>query len=74
MFLVMLQYHVIPADVFALGMVRMAGRIEPRTGGLMVVKGDRDAVEAAVARDPFLTSGAATATITEFHPTWPRHD
>jgi uncharacterized protein YciI len=83
MFLVLLQYQNIdavdrlltehyenPAGVFALGLVRIAGRLEPRTGGLMIVDGDRRAVEDAVASDPFVKSGAATATITEFHATW----
>jgi len=87
MFLVMFQYHNVPAvdrlltehyenpaGLFALGLVQLAGRLEPRTGGLMVVDGDREAVETALAGDPFVTSGAATVTITEFHPTWPRPD
>ncbi|GAA3514675.1 YciI family protein [Actinocatenispora rupis] len=58
-----------PDGVFARGLVRLAGRLEPRTGGLMVLAGSRAEVEAAVAADPFVTSGAATATIVEFHPT-----
>lgn len=59
-----------PDGLFAKGMVRLAGRLEPRTGGLMVVEGERSEVEAAVASDPFIKSGAAKVTITEFHPTW----
>ncbi|MFC0601458.1 YciI family protein [Streptomyces palmae] len=60
-----------PDGLFARGMVRLAGRLEPRTGGLMVVEGDRAEVEAALASDPFVARGAATAEIVEFHPTWP---
>jgi uncharacterized protein YciI len=59
-----------PEGPFAKGMVRLAGRLEPRTGGLMVLEGERSQVEAAVAGDPFVRSGAAKVTITEFHPTW----
>ena len=58
-----------PEGVFAKGLVRIAGRLEPRTGGLMVVDGTRDEVTRAVASDPFVTSGAATAEILEFVPT-----
>ena len=85
MFLVLLQYEDVeavdrlltehyenPDGLFALGLVRIAGRLEPRTGGLMVVDGDRISVSKAIASDPLVKSGAATATMTEFHPTWPR--
>ncbi|AJC54234.1 MULTISPECIES: YciI family protein [Streptomyces] len=58
-----------PQGVFARDMVRMAGRLEPRTGGLIVAEGDRADIEAAVASDPFITKGAATAQIIEFHRT-----
>ncbi|MGP3933628.1 hypothetical protein [Nonomuraea sp. KM88] len=50
-------------------MARLAGTLDPRTGGLIIADGERAAVEAAVACDPFLTSGAATAEILHFHPT-----
>jgi uncharacterized protein YciI len=82
MFLVLLNYtdltkidslldahYANPDGAFARGLVRLAGRLEPRTGGLMVLDGDRSGVEAAVASDPFVTSGAAVAVIHEFHPT-----
>jgi uncharacterized protein YciI len=84
MFLVLLQYQSIdkvdrlltehyenPDGPFAQGLVRIAGRLRPRTGGLMVLDGDRASVEQAVASDPLVKSGAATATITEFEATWP---
>jgi uncharacterized protein YciI len=59
-----------PQGVFAQGLVRFAGPLEPRTGGLIVADGERSAVEAALASDPFVTSGAATAEIIEFRSTW----
>ncbi|KUJ65086.1 hypothetical protein ACZ90_51760 [Streptomyces albus subsp. albus] len=65
------EHYSNPDGVFARGMVRLAGRLEPRTGGLMVVEGDRAEVEAALASDPFVARGAATAEIIEFQPTWP---
>jgi uncharacterized protein YciI len=60
-----------PHGVFATGLARFAGPLEPRTGGLVVAEGERSAIEAAVASDPFVTSGAATAEILRFRPTWP---
>lgn len=60
-----------PHGVFAKGLARFAGPLEPRTGGLVVAEGERSAIEAAVASDPFVTSGAATAEILRFRPTWP---
>ncbi|MQY08933.1 hypothetical protein ACRB68_70440 [Actinomadura sp. RB68] len=63
------EHYANPKGLFAQGMVQMAGRLEPRTGGLIIAEGDRADVEAAVASDPFVTSGAATVQITEFHRT-----
>ncbi|GAA3141863.1 hypothetical protein GCM10010521_30560 [Streptomyces rameus] len=60
-----------PRGVFATGLARFAGPLEPRTGGLVLAEGERSAVEAAVASDPFVTSGVATAEILQFRPTWP---
>ncbi len=59
-----------PDGVFAKGMVRYAGPLEPRTGGLIIAEGEASAIEAAVASDPFITQGAATADILRFEPTW----
>ncbi|MEV5707521.1 YciI family protein [Actinoallomurus sp. NPDC052274] len=59
-----------PDGVFAMGMARLAGPLRPRTGGVIIADGDRSAIEAAVACDPFVTSGAATAEILQFDPTW----
>ncbi|KAA2251169.1 hypothetical protein F0L68_37720 [Solihabitans fulvus] len=58
-----------PDGVFAKGLVRLAGPLVPRTGGLIVAEGERAEIEAAVATDPFVTSGAATVQITEFTAT-----
>ena len=82
MFLILLEYKSMekidslltehyenPNGAFAKGLVRIAGRLEPRTGGLMILEGTRKEGEAAVASDPFVVSGAATAQIIEFHPT-----
>ncbi|SDM69704.1 YciI family protein [Allokutzneria albata] len=63
------QHYANPDGAFAKRLVRIAGRLEPRTGGLMVLDGTREEVERAVACDPFVTSGAATAEIIEFVPT-----
>ncbi|MEU5837397.1 YciI family protein [Streptomyces diacarni] len=60
-----------PDGVFAQGLAQLAGPLEPRTGGVVIADGERAAVEAAVASDPFVTSGAATAEILRFRPTWP---
>jgi uncharacterized protein YciI len=54
---------------FEAGLFLAAGRKEPRTGGVVIAVGDRDAVVAAVAGDPFGTERAASHLITEFHPT-----
>ncbi|MFJ4584583.1 YciI family protein [Streptomyces echinatus] len=63
-----------PHGVFATGLARLAGPLEPRTGGLVIAEGDRSAVESALASDPFITTGAATAEILQFNPTWPPKD
>jgi uncharacterized protein YciI len=49
------------------GAFLVAGRREPRTGGVIVVRGDRAAAEAIAATDPFVTAGAATADVVPFH-------
>jgi uncharacterized protein YciI len=42
-----------------------SGRKEPRTGGVILAHGDRAALEALVATDPFVTSGVAEYEITQ---------
>ncbi|MFI2640937.1 YciI family protein [Streptomyces sp. NPDC018610] len=57
-----------PDGLFARGLARIAGPLEPRTGGVVVADGTREEIEAAVASDPFVTGGAATAEILSFRP------
>jgi len=42
-----------------------SGRKVPRTGGVIVAKGDRSELEAFVAEDPFVLHGIAAYEITE---------
>ena len=42
-----------------------SGRKVPRTGGLIIAKGDRAEIEAFVAEDPFVIHGVAAYEITE---------
>jgi len=86
MFLIMLEYvaplatidalkdahYSNPDGLFAQDRVHLAGRLVPRTGGLIVAEGTRAEIEAAVALDPFVVDGAAKVKIIEFEPTWRR--
>lgn len=47
------------------GILLLAGRQVPRTGGVILCRGHRAEVEAFAATDPFVTSGVATAKVTE---------
>lgn len=47
------------------GVLLLAGRQVPRIGGVLVFRGHRAEVEALAATDPFVTSGVATAAVTE---------
>lgn len=51
------------------GLFLASGRKEPRTGGVVLARGDRDAVERAIDSDPFKIHGLAEYAITEFTPT-----
>ena len=51
---------------YAEGRVLASGRRDPRTGGVIVCRGDQDAVDAIVATDPFIASGVATAEVIPF--------
>lgn len=50
------------AEIFLL-----AGRRNPRTGGVIVVRGEQAAVEALMRTDPFVTSGVATIEVVAFN-------
>ena len=47
-------------------LVIASGRKVPREGGVIVMRGERPAVEALVATDPFVAEGLATAEVTAF--------
>lgn len=46
----------------------VSGRRVPRTGGVIIARGDdREAVEALAAADPFVTGGVATVEVIQFN-------
>ncbi|MGR6467979.1 YciI family protein [Rhizobium sp. PAMB 3182] len=47
------------------GVLIASGRKVPRTGGVLLARGDLDAVKAFCARDPFAVHGVATYDFTE---------
>lgn len=47
------------------GVFLASGRKEPRTGGVILARGERLALEALVASDPFVTAGVAVYEVTE---------
>lgn len=49
------------------GLFLASGRRVPRTGGVILVRGHKKEVEALVASDPFVGSGAAKAEVIEFN-------
>jgi uncharacterized protein YciI len=49
------------------GLFLASGRRVPRTGGVILVRGHKKEVEALVASDPFVASGAAEAEVIEFN-------
>lgn len=48
------------------GLIVASGRRTPRTGGIVILRGEHDAVAALVATDPFVARGLATAAVTAF--------
>ena len=52
---------------FAQGLFLVAGRQNPRTGGVILCRGDKARVAALAQTDPFVTQGAATASVIEFN-------
>ena len=48
---------------YAQGLFLVSGRRVPRTGGVIVTRGERDAVEALAATDPLVKSGVATIEV-----------
>ena len=52
---------------YAAGRFLVSGRRIPRTGGVIVARGDdRDEIEALAATDPFVTGGVATCEVVQF--------
>ena len=47
-------------------LVVASGRRVPRTGGVIVMRGDKGAVETLVATDPFVADGLAEAEVIAF--------
>jgi uncharacterized protein YciI len=48
------------------GVILASGRRTPRTGGVILMRGEREAVEAIAATDPFVAGGLATIMVTPF--------
>jgi uncharacterized protein YciI len=52
---------------YAAGRFVVSGRRVPRTGGVILARGDdRDEIEAIAAADPFVRGGVATCEVVEF--------
>ena len=47
------------------GLFLASGRKEPRTGGLIIARGNREELEAFAATDPFVIAGVAHYEITQ---------
>ena len=45
------------------------GRMDPRTGGIIIAVGTRNEISEVVTEDPFVVNGVTEYTITEFIPT-----
>jgi uncharacterized protein YciI len=55
---------------FASGLFVVSGRRVPWDGGVIVARGTRAEVEAAIAADPFTREGVAQTEIVEWEPLW----
>jgi uncharacterized protein YciI len=53
------------AEGYAKGWFLASGRKVPRTGGVILARGDRAAMESHIAADPFVVHGVASYEITE---------
>jgi uncharacterized protein YciI len=54
---------------FEAGVIVVAGRRTPRTGGVILFRGEKEAVEKVAASDPFVAEGVATAEVIPFTAT-----
>lgn len=50
------------------GLLVVSGRRSPWTGGVIVLRGTREQVDAAVAADPFTREGVAETDVVAFEP------
>lgn len=50
------------------GWMLLAGRREPRTGGILLARGEREEIARLAATDPFVINGVATFELIEFLP------
>lgn len=57
-------------EQFARGLFVVSGRRVPWDGGVIVARGSRKEIEAAVAADPFTIEAVAETEIVEFEPLW----
>ena len=55
-------------DVLAQGTLLAAGRTNPPTGGVLMMRGERTALEALLKTDPFAVHGVVDYDIHEFEP------
>ena len=54
-------------EQYAAGRFLVSGRQVPRTGGVIVARGDdREEIEALAATDPFVAGGVATCEVVQF--------
>jgi uncharacterized protein YciI len=54
-------------EQYQAGRFLVSGRQVPRTGGVIVARGDdREGIEALAAGDPFVTGGVATCEVIQF--------
>ncbi len=56
-------------DAMDRGIMLLAGRRTPPTGGVLLFRGEADAVAAVAATDPFVVNGVATVEIVAFTAT-----
>ena len=57
---------------FDVGAFLAAGRRDPRTGGVILARGEPSEVAAAAQTDPFVTSGVATVGVVAFNASFAR--
>ena len=63
-------HRVFLREQYAAGVFLMSGRLQPRTGGVIIAHGvDRATLDALLLRDPFHREGIASYAVVEFVPT-----